>query len=468
MNTLFCSSPPPGLFRWTIRLKLTLWYAAVLLCILGFLSFGIYAFVRSRLERALDAQLDRDFGTVATVVAAAPVGKGSGGHIPGDVLFMVMDGSRVLYHSDAWCRAKFLTSIYEEPPGTIGVWRSIERVPHRLKVRTLTVQGRELKATVAEDTSVISATLSSLSNVFLLSIPGAIVLSVLGGYFVAGRSLAPVSTMAAKSREITVEALSNRLPVENPDDELGQMATVFNETLGRLEESFERLRNFTGNVSHELRTPLTAMRSVGEVALQQNLDRDGLRDVIGSMLEEVQRLTKLVDLMLGLARGQSVDMAQRQEEIDVAADAAAALELVRVLAEEKHQNVSGDLHPAPIRANAALLRQALLNLLDNAIRYTPTGGLISVRVKQEPGGEITIEVQDNGPGIPANERSRIFDRFYRCQNDVSESSRGTGLGLAIARSAVEALGGCLKYSDAAGGGSLFCIHLPAYRASKAN
>ena len=447
--------------RASLRLRLTIWYAAVLLCILACLSVGTYFFVRRSLERSLSTQLDRDFGTVATVLAANPHGMGSHGHLPGDVLFAVMEDQWLVYHSDAWCRAKFTKPVYEEPDGAAGVWRSIQGMPHRLKVRQFSLNGRDLKVTVAEDISTLDGTMRSLLQVFLWSIPAALALSVLGGYFVAGRALSPVSAMAAKSREISAEALSERLPVGNPNDELGRMATVFNETLGRLEASFERLRNFTANVSHELRTPLTAIRSVGEVALQRRLDADALRDVVGSMLEEVERLTKLVDCLLALARAESGRTPPVQVEVDMAAEASAAFELVRVLAEEKHQAVSLELcRPVIVRGDPSMLRQALLNLMDNAIRYTPEGGRVKVTAGCGTEGTSVVEVEDDGPGIAPEDHSRIFDRFYRAENGAS-ATRGTGLGLAIARSAIETAGGQLQYQNAGSGGSRFRIVFPA-------
>jgi len=449
----------------SIRVRLTLWYATVLLVILVCLSAGVYVFVRASLERSLSVNLDRDFGTVATVLAASPQGKGPAGHLPGDVLFMVMKDQQVLYHSESWCRAKFTIGVFGEPSGSTGVWRSKQGMPHRLKVQSMWLQGRELKVTVAEDTSIVDGTLRNLLSLLLLSIPCAVLLSVGSGYFMAGRALAPVSAMAAKSREITAEALSKRLPVNNPSDELGQMATVFNETLERLETSFDRLRNFTANVSHELRTPLTAIRSEGEVALQHTQDAAALRDVIGSMLEEVERLTRLVDCMLALARTESGHSSPAQIELDLAAEASATVELVRVLAEEKRQDVIIEAHkPELVRGDPAMLRHALLNLVDNAIRYTPENGRVKLHVGRTPEGDSVVEVEDDGPGIPVEERGRIFDRFYRTTAGASAARHGAGLGLAIARSAVEASGGRLEYETPDGGGSRFRITFPSSRA----
>jgi heavy metal sensor kinase len=452
---------PPG-----IRARLTLWYAAVLLFILACLSAGVYVFVRASLERTLRTQLDRDIETVATVVAAAPHGKGANGHLRGDVLFAVMENQRLVYHSDAWCRARSLHGAEFEPADSDGVWRSPEGADYRFKVEPLWINWRNLKVTVAEDTAFLKGTMRSLLVVLLLCFPCAALLSVAGGYFLAGRALSPISAMASKAREITAESLSQRLPVGNPDDELGRMATVFNDTLARLEASFDRLRTFVANASHELRTPLTAIRSVGEVALRRPLDASAARDVIGSMLEEVSRLTRMVECLLDLARAEPGGAGPPREAVDLAAMAVSAVELVRVLAEEKGQDVSIDVRaPATVPGDVTTLRQALTNLLDNAIRYTPDRGHIKLNVGHGPGGRPLVEVEDDGPGIAAQDRERIFDRFYRANHGRDGKAEGTGLGLAIARGAVEANGGRLEYESTASGGSRFRMTFPAWHPS---
>jgi len=442
----------------SIRVRLTAWYAAVLLFILACLSAGVYVFVRASLERSLDKQLDRDIDTVATVVAAEPHGKGKNGHLPGNILFAVRENQHLVYHSDAWCRTKYLHSAEIQPEDGVGVWRSPEGTDYRVRNVQLHINGRDLRVAVSEDNAFLTSTMRSLLAVLLLSFPCAAMLSIGGGYFLAGRALSPISAMASKAREITAESLSERLPVGNPDDELGRMATVFNETLARLEASFDRLRSFVANTSHELRTPLTAMRSVGEVALRRPLDADAAREVIGSMLEEVGRLTRMVECLLDLARAEPGAMTLTRQNVELPAVAASAMELVRVLAEEKCQDVSVDVRaPATVRGDQASLRQALTNLLDNAIRYTPAHGRIRLTVGRGPGGEPTLEVEDDGPGIAPEDRERIFDRFYRAKNGHGGNASGTGLGLAIARSAVEANGGRLEYESVASGGSKFRI-----------
>jgi heavy metal sensor kinase len=293
-----------------------------------------------------------------------------------------------------------------------------------------------------------------------MGIPFAAGLAVAGGYFLAGRVLSPVGAMAQKAREITAESLAKRLPVDNAQDEFGRLATVFNDTLSRLQDAFERLRRFTADASHELRTPLTAMRSVGEVALQNRLDAVAYRDVIGSMLEEVDRLTRLVESLLILTRADSGKIKLAPEALDLGRLVGHVTEQLRVLADEKQQELT---LRAPIRVHAkgdaALIRHALMNLVHNAIKYTPNGGTITVEVNAT-GGRAVIEVRDTGPGIPAAHRDRIFDRFYRVDPSRSREEGGVGLGLAIARWAVEANGGQIELASEGTNGSLFRVILP--------
>jgi heavy metal sensor kinase len=287
-------------------------------------------------------------------------------------------------------------------------------------------------------------------------------LAIVGGYFLAARVLAPVGVMADKARQITADSLAQRLPVDNAEDEFGRLATVFNETLSRLQDAFERLRRFTADASHELRTPLTAMRSVGEVALRNRRDARAYRDVIGSMLEEVDRLTRLVESLLTLTRADSRKIQVTPESLDLKALAGNVIDQLRVLADEKQQELTLRA-PSAIRAvgDAALLRQALMNLIHNAIKYTPNGGAISVELDAMNSKQAAIEVRDTGPGIPAAHRDRIFDRFYRVDASRSREEGGVGLGLAIARWAIEANGGHIELASQGEDGSVFRIVLPS-------
>jgi signal transduction histidine kinase len=256
--------------------------------------------------------------------------------------------------------------------------------------------------------------------------------------------------------------LTERLPVDNPRDELGRLATVFNQTLMRLEASFGQMRRFTADASHELRTPLTAMRSVGEIGLRGRRDPAAYREVIGSMLEEVDRLSLLVDRLLTLSRADSGESMLSRDRVDLCELAEEVTNQLGVLAEEKQQSLLVQAgRPSVCVGDRMVLRQALLNLVDNAIKYSPVGGQIAVKVSTTGGGMAVLDVSDTGPGIPMDLRPRVFDRFYRADRSRSrENGGGTGLGLSIARWAVEVNGGQLTLEDSEGAGATFRITLP--------
>jgi signal transduction histidine kinase len=242
---------------------------------------------------------------------------------------------------------------------------------------------------------------------------------------------------------------------------MGRLATVFNETLGRLEESFEQMRRFTADVSHELRTPLTAIRSVGEVGLRGQRNEASYRGIIGSMLEEVDRLATLVDRLLALSRAETHPATLSIDSVDLASLAEDVAGHLSVLAEEKSQQLQVEAPAAPrASADRLVLRQALINLVDNAIKFTPPGGRIQIRLSETPSQAI-VDVVDSGPGVAGEARERIFDRFYRGQGT---DAAGTGLGLSLARGAVEAVGGRLTLERTGPDGSTFRMVVPKHGA----
>jgi heavy metal sensor kinase len=422
----------------SVRARLTLWHAGTLALVVCVFAIGVFAFVHVRLYRALDAQIDLDLASVERVYREEPGDLGELDHRIGLRLFEVTEGGTVLYRTAAW------------PP----------RGPATYRQRTL-AEGTH-RITVARDDAAVRQALRTLAVILAVGAPAAVALALAAGYVLAGRVLAPVGAMADTARQITAESLGERLPVDNPDDEFGRLAGVFNATLARLENAFEQLRRFTADASHELRTPLTAMRSVGEVALQRPLDATAYREVIGSMLEEVDRLTRLVENLLTLTRAEGGRIALARRPVDLDALAAGVADHLRVLAEEKEQSLTVEAGArVTVACDPAILRSGLVNLLHNAIKYTPPKGAIRVDVGRAPSGEATIDVADTGPGIAARHRERIFERFYRIDPGRSRDAGGVGLGLAIARWAVEANGGRLLLDSDEGRGSVFRIVLPA-------
>ncbi|WGR96418.1 ATP-binding protein [Bradyrhizobium sp. ISRA443] len=440
-----------------VRTRLTLWHAGVLTLIICIFSAAILLFVQTRLYAALDAQLGLQIATIGKVYREEPDELADLASEWGITLFRVDDAGGIRQQTEAWAREGLSSPLQPGDSASPLSWTA----PSGRRYRVHSFTGSTYRVAAAIDETSLRDTLWTLAVILATGIPFAAGLAVAGGYFLAGRVLAPVGAMAQKAREITAESLAKRLPVDNARDEFGQLATVFNDTLFRLQDAFERLRRFAADASHELRTPLTAMRSVGEVALQSPLDAVAYRDVIGSMLEEVDRLTRLVESLLILTRADSGKIHLVPEDLDLGRLAGNVIDQLHVLADEKRQELTLRV---PIRvhatADAALIRHALMNLIHNAIKYTPNGGAITVEVNATAKRAV-IEVRDTGPGIPTAHRDRIFDRFYRVDASRSREEGGVGLGLAIARWAVEANGGQIELASEATAGSLFRVMLPA-------
>lgn len=447
----------------SVRARLTIWYVTVLAMIVFGFTMGVYLFLRVGMLQQIDNHLERDFEAVVRVVGQGPQELELLSRHGNVLLFRVEAGEGMAFETDAWSRAGLGT--VEKAGGGVPFWASNAPggKPYRIKASMVDFSGTSLPVAVAHEGLTYRESLRSLAMILLFGIPAALVLAVAGGYFLAGRALSPIGAFATKAREINAERLSERLPVENPDDEFGQLATAFNETFLRLEESFERLQRFTADASHELRTPLTAIRSVGEVGMQESIDAVSCREVIGSMLEEADRLTKLVDSLLLLSRADAGSVPLKREMTDLSILAAEVCDCLMVLAEEKEQILSVE---APLSVYAEVdrptVRQALINLLDNAIKYTPGGGHIRVAVGLAQ-GEATIAVSDDGPGIPAEHRQKIYERFYRVDKGRAREVGGAGLGLSIVRWAVSANNGRVELDCREGNGCTFRMFFPMPR-----
>ena len=334
-------------------------------------------------------------------------------------------------------------------------------LPARTFNRHTRIGGRDMTLRVLRDVGGLHHTLRQILIGLMLGVPLTALLAALGGLLMAGRMLSPIDAMAEQASHITSDSLGRRLPNPNPHDELGRMATVFNDTLQRLENSFAALKRFTADASHELRTPLTALRTVGEVALREADDARLLRDTVGSMLEEAQRLNDLIDALLLLARAEGNRVELRREAVAVDDLVEDVIESVGVLAAEKRQAIERSKNSGvAVHADRLLLRHAVMSLLHNAIRYSPEGSTVRIQsfVRNT---DAVIEIADEGPGIAPEHHQKIFERFYRIDKARSRSEGGAGLGLAIAKMSIEQLGGTIELSSATGSGSRFQIVIPA-------
>jgi signal transduction histidine kinase len=381
-----------------LRTRLTIWFAASILLILAPFLAWILTLQSRSMREALDHHLQEDLEVVIEMLAArdgAIVWRTNAqqdlGYDAGErrwVEVYGLDGT-VRYRRGLPGRDDIqgaLAAPMTEPPG----YRTL-RTPAGAFVRTLVADrpvGTEVvRIRVARGEDELRADLWRLGIVFGLAAPLAVLAAAMSGYFISGKALAPLGRMADRARAISADHLSERLPVENTSDELGQLAAVFNDTFARLEQSFAQLRQFTADVSHELRTPLTAIRSVGEVGLREAKDVEDYQEIVGSMLEEADRLSHVVETLLTLSRWESARVHPRADDVDLAEMVRDVAAQLAVLAEDREIAIDVNIGE-PLRAttDAVMARQAFCNVLDNAIKYTREGGRIRVG-SESPAGE---------------------------------------------------------------------------------
>ena len=307
--------------------------------------------------------------------------------------------------------------------------------------------------------------LEEVTATFAWVIPIAIVLASAGGYFLARKSLAPVVAMSTQAGRIGAANLHERLAVQNDRDELGHLAQSFNGLLDRLSQSFERQRRFMADASHELRTPVAILRGEAEVALsQQARSLEEYRESLGVLHQEAERLTHIVEDLFTLTRADAGQYPLQPRDFYLDELIAECVHSARTLALAKKICLNlEEASESPIHADESLLRRMILNLLDNAIKYTPEGGSVSVTCRRA-GKEYALSITDTGGGVPADLQPRIFERFFRADKARSRTENdggGAGLGLSISRWIAEAHHGRLQLTHSNSAGSTFTAYLPA-------
>ena len=459
----------------SVRTRMTLWYVAVLAGVLLIYIGSASALLFFHLRGQLDHLAIEDLESVEGLLSFRPDGKltlrndyhdhPSTEQMQERLLEVRAADGTLLYSSEVLGN-RTLGGAPERGEGTSSYSQRSIRLSDGTRVRLASkhhaIEGHPTLIRLGFSEAPLWQNFWQAAIGLIAGLPIALGFAGFAGHFLARRALSPVERMARRAQEINADHLQARLDVENPNDELGLLARSFNETLGRLEHSFQQLRRFTSDAAHELRTPLMAIRSVGEAGLQEQANSEDYREVIGSMLEESARLSRLVDSLLTIARADAGQIRLEKVEVPILPFAREATSVMEVLAEEKQQalSVEGTI-AAQIRADPVILRQVIVNLLDNAIKHTPRGGNILVRVLPARGLNVAIEVEDGGPGIPPEHRGRIFDRFYRVDAGRARENGGTGLGLAIAKWGAEAHDGSLELDCPAGGGCTFRLILPA-------
>jgi heavy metal sensor kinase len=274
------------------------------------------------------------------------------------------------------------------------------------------------------------------------------------------RSLAPVDEITRRAEGITSSNLSERVPVIRTGDELERLSTALNRMIERLDEAFQHINRFSADASHELRTPLTILQLELE-GIAQNQRRDAaLGDQVGSALEETHRMSRIVESLLAISRLDAGEVKMDKTRLDLGALAASTADEMRLLAEEKSIRIRTHMAiSVHVQGDRTRLQQVIVNLIDNAIKYTQEGGVIDVSVSRE-GNAAVFEVSDNGPGIPADALPHVFERFYRADKARSRANGGAGLGLSIVKAICAAHNADVKVSSGEGRGSCFHVELP--------
>ncbi|HTJ31449.1 MAG TPA: ATP-binding protein [Acidobacteriaceae bacterium] len=458
----------------SVRVRLTLWYIGVLACVLAVYIAAVYSFQYWQLTRQIYHDEVEDMETVEGLLYFDGTGhlqlheeyhSRPQSRLLVDRLMEVHRPSGELIYRNAQLGGMSLGNEVKPGEGWPTYNERIFRLANGRHVLMIShlhpVDGQPLIIRVGYDLGPADARMYEFLGVLMLALPIALVAAGFAGYRIAHRALAPLSTMASQAEQITANRLHDRLPVDNEEDELGQMARAFNSLLLRLEQSFTQLQRFTADAAHELRTPLASMRSVGEVGLQQQRTVEGYREIISSMLEETANLTQLIDGLLMMAKAESGQIAIHAAPFPLADLIAEVVSLLDIIAEERGVSIqTGDFEGREIVADRNLIRVALVNVLHNAIKFSPAGGQVELSGKLCEDGTpfFRVMVRDSGPGLSESDRKRVFDRFYRAE--PARSQEGVGLGLSIAQWAVEANRGRIQFASDRVRGATCILDLP--------
>jgi heavy metal sensor kinase len=461
----------------SLSFRLVTWYAGLLTIVFVLLGVLTIIFLRHYLEaNLLDTQARRARQIADTLLAAA---SRTGEAIVGrqidelyspeanDRLIRVTGGDgHVVYASGEPRDHTFDPSKVPGPPLTLnGQLLRKESLPSgSLLIAARAYRGASGSRYIVEvgiSNARTEATLSQVALMLAIGLPIAVCVAVAGGFILVRRALRPVDRLSHKAADITQHNLRERLPVMRTGDELERLSLSLNLMISRLEDAINSSKQFVADASHELRTPLAVLRGELESLAQDAQLKAQTRETLGSMLEEVDRLAEIVEGLLALSRLDSGEAKSEWMRFDLATLAATTADQMSLLAEDKRITVVCDCAPGiMVEGDRARLKQVVVNLLDNAIKYTPDGGRVHLKIEQE-GAFATLDVTDDGIGIPPEALPHVFKRFYRVDGSRSRDHGGAGLGLSIVKSICAAHGADVEVASVAGKGSRFRVRLRA-------
>jgi heavy metal sensor kinase len=465
----------------SIKFRLVVWYGIILAAAFLVLGAAAYAALHSYLADSLrlgSIHRARQIGVLVAQKANAQKTEDVEGEIearyaPGlnerFVRVSQKDGS-ILYISQTPSTLRFMVATLPAPvwPVKAETSRVMDIGDHRgLLVGCEVVKSRDGKQYLIEAGSLmddLQHTLRQWLTFVVCSFPMLAAVAAAGGYLLVNRALKPVDEIAASAERISSHNLSERLPVPKTRDEIERLSVALNHMIQRLDESFQYSRRFVADASHELRTPLTVLRGEIESFVEQPSLSDEWRDRLGSALEELDRLIKIVERLFAISRLDAGEAQAESVRFDLGELTASTADQMSLLAEDKRIKLSCDVASGVcIQGDRSRMKQVVVNLLDNAIKYTPEGGVVQLKVSSAD-SKALLEVRDNGAGIPGDALPQIFERFYRVDKARSRELGGAGLGLSIVKSICAAHHGAVSARSVEGRGSTFAVELPLARA----
>lgn len=484
----------------SIRFKLTLWYVLIL----GILLISFSTFLYFTLSNSLHRDVDNKLRSLAELIAAessSPLSKFGFGSIdqalelsldlkPIGKFIQVLDESgKIGRRSENLKNVQLPVSLQTLKNATQGIVTFETHRVGNLPLRIITYPVKENHhitriIQIASSLEDVEEALNKLFLILLITVPSALVVASLGGQFLARKALKPVDQITHTARVITTKNLNQRIEPLKVKDEISRLVDTFNDMISRLDQSFNQIKQFTADASHELKTPLTILKGEVEVALRRERTPSEYIQILESNLEEINRMSKIVDDLLWLSKADIGEIKIQKEEVNLTALIQELVDQMSLLAQSKriqiqtvHHNGSEEIR---IYGDALRMRELFLNLIDNGIKYTEEGGEITIHLQKETSlqneemigssdgrkiGFAKVTISDTGIGISKEDQRKIFNRFYRVDKARSRDQGGSGLGLSICKWIVEAHQGEIEVESEPGKGSSFIVKLPLYSPS---
>ncbi len=454
----------------SLSVRLVAWYGGVLTLVFILLWAMTYLSLRHYLEANLIDNQARRARQIADTLVAQPASPGEA-NLGAEVerlyspeandrfIRIVRTGGTVVYVSGPPKDGQF--DPFQVPAGAGGPRGGKLRLPGGsllvAAAEARSPEGTLYRVEVGTAGAASEAMLRHVLAMLAIGLPLSVAAAVAGGFILVRRALLPVEYITLKAEQISQHNLSERLPVERSGDEIEQLSVSLNNMISRLEDAMRSSKQFVADASHELRTPLTVMRGELEsLAQDRSLGRE-VRESLGSVLEEVDRLAEIVEGLLSLSRLDAGESAVDWGRVDLGRLAADTADQMALMALDKRIELKCDPHPEVwVEGDRARLKQVIVNLLDNAIKYTAPGGAVRMSVRAD-GAQAVLEVRDSGIGIPPEALAEVFKRFYRVDEARSREPGGAGLGLSIVKSICAAHGAEVEVTSSAGAGSTFCV-----------